>query len=332
MSCKSQKKHRHAHNPGTEKLTIGVGVGSKRQEFSIHKTTLQRATKYFDQMIDSEAGKKGLIFLNDDEPKAFGMFIAWLKTGNVAKPPTNFKVKTMPSQAQLEILENDLRQRFDQHEFQLVNLYCLAEKYNIEALANNTIDAIQDGFYEYGTVFGPGLLTKIFAQTKKNSPLRDLCVGTNLLHMDRGCGQLREEMMMAALVAPGFFAHMMKWIAQNFEMFGRRQREGYDARKHLEGFSMLRRSKLCPCHFHVHAKGNAHKGHELCVKAPMTCGHGAGDDAMDMDLAGLLASLCPCSKCRGEETESVGSADGMDMDDGENWVDESDEEKVPVSH
>jgi hypothetical protein len=95
----------------------------------------------------------------------------------------------MPNATEMERLETDLRHRFNDHQQALVDLYCCAEKYEIENLANKTIDAIQDGFFDYGTVFGPGLLSMIFLKTKPNSPLRDLCVATNVIHMDRGCSK-----------------------------------------------------------------------------------------------------------------------------------------------
>lgn len=147
-------------------------------------------------------------------------------------------------------------------------------------LQNATIDAIQDGFFEYGTVFGPGLIVIIFEKTTFNSPLRDLVVAANVLHIDRGCKQLRDELIKVSFIAPGFFEHLMKWISRNFVMFSRRQREGYDVMKPKEGFSMLNRSKLCSCHFHKHTvKGEAHKNHKHCAIPYNKCGH--GDDEED---------------------------------------------------
>jgi hypothetical protein len=110
-------------------------------------------------------------------------------SGKIEKPPVQFKIRTMPGATEMERLETDLRDRFDSHQRNLVELYCRAEKYEIENLANKTIDTIQDGFFEYGTVFGPGLLSMIFRKTKPNSPLRDLCVAANVIHMDRGCSK-----------------------------------------------------------------------------------------------------------------------------------------------
>src|SRR3981189_1695223 len=103
----------------------------------------------------------------------------------------------------------------------LVSLYTLAEKFEIGNLKNQTVDAIQDGFHEYGTVFGPGLVVKIFTETKKGSKLRDLCVAANIIHLDRGCTKLRHEVMAATMLLPDYMPHMLRWIAQNFVMFNR---------------------------------------------------------------------------------------------------------------
>jgi hypothetical protein len=203
----------------------------------------------------------------------------------------------MPPEGEMKRLEDDLRARFDAHEVTLVSLYCLAEKYEIKHLMNRAIDAIQDGFLEYGTVFGPGLINKIFWETKRNSQLRELCVGTILIHLDRGCCQLRQELMSACMLNPDVFSVMLRWISRNFHLFGRRQREGYDVTKPKEGFSLLNRKKLCPCHFHTHGSKDAHKDHEKCAVLFKTCGHEDKDESgevtveLDQRMSELLAAL-----------------------------------------
>lgn len=51
----------------------------------------------------------------------------------------------------------------------LTNLYIFAEKMAINDLMNKCIDTIQDGFLEFGTVFGPGQISKIFMMSKADS-------------------------------------------------------------------------------------------------------------------------------------------------------------------
>jgi hypothetical protein len=179
------------------------------------------------------------------------------------------------------MLEGDLLHRFNNHMLKLVNLYILAEKYAIEHLKNQAIDAIQDGYNEYGTVFGPGLICKIFTETKKGSTLRDLCIAANIIHIDRGCSKLRTEVMTASMMLPDFMPHMLKWVSRNFIMFGRRHREGFNVLRSMEGFSMLNRAKLCPCHFHEHSPGQAHEGHEGCAVPFLDCSHGEEGEGME---------------------------------------------------
>lgn len=171
----------------------------------------------------------------------------------------------------------------------MFRLYCLGEKLDINDLQNRAIDTIQDGFHEYGTVFGPDLMIRIFQDTQKGSLLRELCIAANVMHMDRGCGQLRDEMVRVSNTCPDFMPLMLKWISRNFSMFGRRSKEGWNGLKCTEGFSMLNRNKLCPCHFHKHDEGEAHKYHKRCAIPYMTCGH--EDEAEEEAAAGALGTL-----------------------------------------
>lgn len=168
-------------------------------------------------------------------------------------PPVNFRCKTPPNPGKAQELEADLRMRFDAHQQLLARVYSLAERYNMDNLMNTTIDSIQNGFLEYGTVFGPRLLVDIFQKTKPGSKLRELCVATNVIHMDRGCSKLRyvcpceliafthcivfclyetngslrrDELAYATVIVPEFLPAMLTWISRNFGMFSRRYEEG----------------------------------------------------------------------------------------------------------
>jgi hypothetical protein len=60
-------------------------TNSQRRTFSVHKALLQKYTKHFDTTLASEAGKQGLIFLNEEDPEVFKMLYDWLYTGKL--PP-----------------------------------------------------------------------------------------------------------------------------------------------------------------------------------------------------------------------------------------------------
>jgi len=221
--------------------------------------------------------------------------------GQITKRPTSCSVRAMPSEVKIDRLENDFRQRFDGHILKLVNLYGLAEKvfrllhnlkhwtdipkYQMKDLMNCTIDTIQVGFWEYGSCFRPRLNALIFLKTKKDSKLRDLRVSANIIQIDRGCIKIRQEIMDASIINPAYFSHMLKWISRNFAMFGRREREGCNGCRPKEGFSVFNRSKLCPCHIHVHDDNSqVHKNHAACAISFLDCSHGEEDDEEDTEF------------------------------------------------
>jgi hypothetical protein len=60
----------------------------------MHKDLLERCTGYFqkEKLFDTVAAEKKLIFLDDEDPDALGMFRTWAYTGLLPfrnrKPPT----------------------------------------------------------------------------------------------------------------------------------------------------------------------------------------------------------------------------------------------------
>lgn len=75
------------------------------------------------------------------------MFQKFAYNGTIEKCETSFIIKNgmKPSKAQIEVMEEDLRARFNGHLVKLVNLYIFAEKYEMDDVMNRTIDTIQDG-------------------------------------------------------------------------------------------------------------------------------------------------------------------------------------------
>ena len=107
------------------------------------------------------------------------------QTGTIQKPRTKIYIKTKPSQAEINRLESELLTEFNESLRILVSLYSLAERWEIHNLMNRTIDAIQDGYLEFGTVFGPGLAAQIWQETKLDSILREFCIASTVMHMGK---------------------------------------------------------------------------------------------------------------------------------------------------
>lgn len=104
-----------------------------------------------------------------------------MTTGEVKKAKTKYMCKKRPSKQEMEALEAELRLEFNNDMMNLVSLYGLAEHMGINDLCNKAIDNIQDGYNEFGSVFGPGLAEIVFEKTKEDSKLRELCVGSMVM-------------------------------------------------------------------------------------------------------------------------------------------------------
>lgn len=156
------------------------------------------------------AGQQGIIFLNEEDPEVFKHFVhwayngihsisiaglnfdynsmyKWLTTlshiGTVKQPRTKIYVKSTISQAESDHLESELLVEFNGTLQTLVSLYSLGERWGIHNLMNRAIDAIQDGYLGFGTVFGPGLAAQIWRETKSDSTLREFCIATTVMHL-----------------------------------------------------------------------------------------------------------------------------------------------------
>ncbi|CZT04811.1 uncharacterized protein RAG0_11130 [Rhynchosporium agropyri] len=166
MSCISLKKPKLGAEIGTEMIQIEVGCDNKRQTFIVHKALLQKHTQSFDESLASESGKNGFLFLNEEDPDLFCVISEWFYTGELPGPPSHISNSRPPNEATAKRMENDLHSRFKAAENKLVEIYALADKWNMSDLMNCAIDAVKDGFSEYYTAFSSALLIKIFKITK----------------------------------------------------------------------------------------------------------------------------------------------------------------------
>jgi hypothetical protein len=112
------------------------------------------------KLLNTLAGQKHLIFLNDDDLDASAMFRTWAYTGlpipqdghritqfillimlsgEVAKAKTQFTVQLTTTKSEIERLERKLWADFNDHQRTLINLYCLGEKFGNNNLCNRTI-------------------------------------------------------------------------------------------------------------------------------------------------------------------------------------------------
>ena len=126
---------------------IDVLVGPRHKKYSIHEHCLSKSCDFFDR----EVKKAGLgssektIHLPDDDAEAFAMFASWLYTRTLR--PVNATIK----------YKEDLTGFVKDH-FATVDpyfeLYFMAEEWNLRALKNHIMDALQVYIAEHKFVFG----------------------------------------------------------------------------------------------------------------------------------------------------------------------------------
>jgi len=109
---------------------VDVYVGPDRVHFRVHKKLLCRDAPVFDRMFNGgfKEAVKNSADLPDDEPETFDSFLKWLYRGTfdeIDKVTANSKSGPM---------------------WERIKLYCFAEKYCINVLADSAMDTIIEGF------------------------------------------------------------------------------------------------------------------------------------------------------------------------------------------
>ncbi|KAI9797577.1 MAG: hypothetical protein M1835_007841 [Candelina submexicana] len=112
------------HKPLVDLLTpdmVDIYVGSKRKQYHLHKPLLCHQSEFFKKAFsgDFKESEERALYLPDDDPTAFELFIHWLYTGRLDEPwgPGGRRP--------------------------YIKLYILASKFCMESLANATIDRLQ---------------------------------------------------------------------------------------------------------------------------------------------------------------------------------------------
>lgn len=125
---------------------VKLYVGPKRKEFGVHKSLLCKSSHFFDAALNGPyiEGQEGKMYLPEDDPGAFSLYVEWLYRGSIRQGNT------------------------EQHLHDLYDLYLLAEKICLIKLKNLTMDSIQNMAWQYDlrdVLVTKELLTKISQRT-----------------------------------------------------------------------------------------------------------------------------------------------------------------------
>ncbi|KAG4420256.1 hypothetical protein IFR04_006634 [Cadophora malorum] len=75
---------------GKDIVTFEVGTGPTRTKFTIHKKALCRKAPHFDEVFNggSLEARTQISVLDEDDPKAFALFVSWIYNNPVEVPST----------------------------------------------------------------------------------------------------------------------------------------------------------------------------------------------------------------------------------------------------
>lgn len=193
-------------------LVVYVKVGPDGVEYGIHRGLLCYQSAYFRSCFHGPFTEAlaGTVTLDDEDPKIFKRFNAWLYTGNL-----------LYDEETIEKIDYD----------QLFETYVFAEKRLIPNLQNACIDAVIHK--DMGDEWAPRQedVTYLWENTSHKSPMRRLLVDEFVSHVNMPDYLETEEDIeplskdfLAALVHVFYKAKIYKGLRENHDFWGKRCR------------------------------------------------------------------------------------------------------------
>jgi hypothetical protein len=144
---------------------VTIFIGPKRKRYIVHKDLICEKAGYFTKALNKKGFKEGTekeIYLPEDEPDAFDLFIQWLYNSRL-----DCKAFCVEGKSSAEIHEPCWTLMST-----LISLYILADKICLEELKNT----VMDNFKDIGKThkFTPFAIIRIYAKGPSGSPLRRL--------------------------------------------------------------------------------------------------------------------------------------------------------------
>jgi BTB/POZ domain len=137
---------------------VTIYVGPKQKEFYVHKALLCKSADFFKGAFRPEfkEGQEGVMYMPDDEPQAFTLFVDYIYRSKIAIGNT----------------ENHLNNLYD--------FYYFADKLCLTELKDKIMDAIQDMTLKYDLkdqLVTPKLIKKAMQQVSPvNEGLKNFCI------------------------------------------------------------------------------------------------------------------------------------------------------------
>jgi BTB/POZ domain len=144
---------------------VTILVGPKRKRYIVHKDLICEKSEYFAKAFNENCFKEGIekeMYLPEDEPDAFDLFIRWLYNSRLDCKAFCVEGK---SSAEIHAPRWALMST-------LISLYILTDKVCLEELKNTVMDNFKDIAKTHK--FSPFAIIRIYAKGPSGSPLRRL--------------------------------------------------------------------------------------------------------------------------------------------------------------
>lgn len=149
----------YASELGTEIVTIYVGA--KRKEFLVHKKLLCKKVEYFNKMFNGgfREAREAIAYMSEDDPAAFSLLVRWVYRDTI--PDISREEKHGENKCEYD---------------DILDLYLLAHKLNLEKVADVCMDLLIDDDRSYSDWPGDEHIQKVYDNTAADSALRRYCL------------------------------------------------------------------------------------------------------------------------------------------------------------
>lgn len=170
---------------------VDIYVGSENTHWVLHEKLLCHRSRFFRNIFWNKSGRKNSAYgLPDEDDEPFKLFVGWLYSERVPAPKE----------------EKDLSP--------LLDLYLMAEKWEIQRLLREVLDAVRE--YYHATDSWPNLrrVQYIYANTEAESPMRKLlvsCVARMLITNDNVPSHWENALQKNGQLAVDIIRSVQKW-------------------------------------------------------------------------------------------------------------------------
>lgn len=133
---------------------VDIYVGQENTHWILHEKLLCYRSKFFNNIFKGKENKDHKFGLPDEEDEPFRLFVGWLYSSAVPTPKE----------------EKDLGNLFE--------LYLMSEKWAINGLTKNSLEAVRNFYKETDTYPALRRVQYIYSNTEQESPMRQLLVGS----------------------------------------------------------------------------------------------------------------------------------------------------------